>query len=165
VSVGTSSDAQFDWSMSPGHTYQFRVRGRDAFGNVGGWATGPVLRPALTQQTSTAVHWGGTSTTTYSSSYSGGSERYLRYAGAYAYYTTTARNLSFVTTRGPGRGTVKVYIDGALAATVNLNSSTYMYRYVAYSKTWTSVGTHTIKVVSAGTPVPRVDVDAFGVIR
>jgi hypothetical protein len=165
ASIGTSTAGQFDWSMTPGHTYQFRVRGKDKFGNLGPWATGPVLRPALTQQTSTAVHWGGTSTTTYSSSYSAGSERYLRYAGAWASYTTTARNLSFVTTRGPGRGTVKVYIDGVLAATVNLNAATYTYRYIAFSRTWTSNSTHTIKVVSAGTPVPRVDVDAFGVIR
>jgi hypothetical protein len=165
ASIGTSTSPQFDSTMTPGHTYQFRVRGRDTFGNVGAWATGVLLRPALTQQTSTTVHWGGTSVTTTSSSYSGGSERYLKYAGAYAYYTTTARSLSFVTTRGPGRGTAKIYIDNVLAATVYLNASTYTYRYIAFSKTWTSGGTHSIKVVSTGTPTGRVDIDAFGVIR
>jgi hypothetical protein len=49
--------------------------------------------------------------------------------------------------------------------TVNLNASSTTYRFVAFAKTWGAVGTHTIKVVSVGTPVARVDIDAFGVIR
>jgi hypothetical protein len=36
---------------------------------------------------------------------------------------------------------------------------------VAFAKTWSTAGTHRITVVSVGTPVPRVDIDAFGVIR
>jgi hypothetical protein len=30
---------------------------------------------------------------------------------------------------------------------------------------WSSVGTHTIKIVSVGSPYPRIDIDAFGVMR
>ncbi|MGH9887716.1 MAG: hypothetical protein ACREBE_19450, partial [bacterium] len=157
--TGTS----FGWALTPGHTYRFEVRARDKAGNVSAWKAGPTLRPALTQQTSTAVHFSGSSTTTRLSSYSGGSERYLRATGASATYTTTARSLSFVTTRLSTRGDVKVYIDGVLQSTVDLGGST-AYRFVAFSKTWSSVGTHTIKVVSAGSPV-RVHLDAFGVIR
>src|SRR6185369_7765826 len=71
-SIGTSTDAQFDWSMTPGHTYQFRVRATDKNGNVGAWATGPSIKPALTQQTSSALHWSGSTTTTSYSKYSGG---------------------------------------------------------------------------------------------
>jgi len=155
----------FNWSMSPGHTYQFRVRARDNAGNVGTWTTGPLLRPKLTQQTSTAVHFSGTTKTTTYSKYSGGSERYLGAAGASVTYTTTARSLSFVTTRSLIRGSARIYVDGVLVATVNMNASPTAYRWVAYSKTWSSAGTHTIKVVSVGSPVPRVDIDAFGVIR
>jgi hypothetical protein len=164
--IGTAVPSpSFTWSLSPGHTYQFRVRARDTAGNVGAWVKGPVLRPALRQQSSTAVHFSGTSKTTYYSRYSGGSQRYLGAAGASATYTTSARSLSFVTTRGPSRGSARIYIDGVLVATVNLNAPSAAYRWVAYSKTWSSVGTHTIRVVSVGTPVVRVDVDAFGVIR
>jgi hypothetical protein len=152
-------------NLAPGHTYRFEVRARDRAGNIGSWKAGAVLKPALTQQTSTAVHWSGSSTTASSSSYSGGSVRYLRAAGAYATYTTSARSLSFVTTKGPGRGTARIYVDGVLKATVQLNASTYTYRFVAFAASWSSVGTHTIRVVSVGTPVVRVDVDAFGVIR
>jgi N-acetylmuramoyl-L-alanine amidase len=153
------------WSMTPGHTYRFRVRARDNDGSVGAWMTGPTLKPALTQQSSSAVHFTGSSKTTRYSKYSGGSERYLGAAGAKATYLTTARSLSFVTTKSLIRGSVKIYIDGLLAATVNLHASPTTYRYVAFSRTWSSVGTHRITVVSVGTPVARLDVDAFGVIR
>lgn len=163
--IGTSTDTVLYWSMSPGHTYRFRVRARDNAGNVGAWATGALLKPALTQQSSSAVHFSSSTTTTRAPGYSGGSQRYLGKAGAWASYTTSARSLSFVTTRATTRGTVDVWIDGVKVARINLTAASTALRWVAYSKTWSSVGTHTIKVVSVGTPVVRVDVDAFGVIR
>lgn len=159
--TGTS----FDWSMSPGHSYRFQVRARDRAGNLGAWKAGPTLHPALTQQNSSAVHFSGPSTTTSYASYSGGSQRYLGAAGASVSYTTTARSLSFITTESSIRGSAKIYVDGVLKAMVDLNASTTTYRFVAFRMSWSSVGTHTIKVVSVGTPLPRVDIDAFGVIR
>ena len=164
--IGTGvTDSHLDWSISPGHTYRFEVRARDKAGNIGAWTASATLKPALTQQSSSAVTWSGTSTTTSSTNYSGGTQRHLAAAGSSASYTTSARSLSFITTRSPIRGSARIYIDGALAATVDLNSPTATYQFVAFSKSWSSVGTHTIKVVSVGTPVARVDVDAFGVIR
>ncbi len=123
------------------------------------------MLPALTQQTSSAVTFSGASTTTTYASYSGGTERYLGATGASATYTTSARSLSFVTTKGPNRGTAKVYVDGVLAATIVLSDATTTYRFVAFRTSWSSVGTHTIRIVSEGSPVARVDIDAFGVIR
>ena len=153
------------WSLEPGHTYRFQVRARDKAGNVGAWKTGPLLKPALVQQSSASVKFQGSSTWTSYAPYSGGSQRYLGAAGSSATYTTSARSISFVTTRGPNRGSAKVYVDGVLAATLDLTAETGTYRFVAFSRTWSSVGTHTIRIVSVGTPVPRIDIDAFGVIR
>jgi hypothetical protein len=152
-------------TLVAGHTYRFEVRARDTVGNVGPWHAGPTDYPALTQQTSTAVHFSGASSTTTSGVYSGGSERSLAAAGASASYTTTARSLSFVTTVGPTRGSARVYLDGVFQTTLDLNNPTTTYRYVAFSKVWSSVGTHTIKIVSVGSPYPRIDIDAFGVMR
>jgi len=149
--------------LSLGHTYRFETRARDKAGNVGSWKAGPTLTPSLVQQTSGGISWSGVSATSSSSSFSGGSERHLAAAGAAASYTATARSLSFVTTRASNRGVVKVYVDGVLAATVDLAASSTTYRYVAFSRTWSSAGTHTIKVVAAS--AARVDVDAFGVLR
>ena len=157
--------ASFAWPVDPGHTYRFQVRARDKAGNVGAWKTGPLLKPALVQQSNSAIRYQGSTTWHSYSGYSGGSQRYLAAAGASATYTTSARSISFVTTRGPHRGSARVYIDGVLAATLDLAAATTTYRFVAFSRTWSSVGTHTIRIVSVGSPVPRVDIDAFGVIR
>ncbi|HEY8238481.1 MAG TPA: N-acetylmuramoyl-L-alanine amidase [Candidatus Limnocylindrales bacterium] len=164
--IGTGvTSASFNWSTTPGHTYQFRVRAKDKAGNVGAWVTAPTVKPALTEQTSPWVHWTGSTTTTSYSKYSGGSQRYLGAAGASATYTTTASSLSFVTTKGPNRGSAQVWIDDVLAATVDLTTASTTYQVVAFARTWSTVASHKIKVVAVGGPIPRVDVDAFGVIR
>ncbi|HET8784406.1 MAG TPA: hypothetical protein VFM38_02140, partial [Candidatus Limnocylindrales bacterium] len=154
----------FDVTLAPGHSYRFEARAIDKAGNAGAWRAGATLRPALVQQTSRALRWSGSRGSASLSVYSGGSVRYLK-AGASVSYTTKARGLAFVTTKGPNRGTARIYVDGVLAATVNLNAPTYTYRYVAFSRRWGSLTSHTIRVVSVGTPYGRVDVDAFAVIR
>jgi hypothetical protein len=58
-----------------------------------------------------------------------------------------------------------VYVDGKLISTVNLYAATTTVRRVVFARTWTAVGTHTIKVVSLATGGRRVDVDAFFVLR
>jgi hypothetical protein len=59
-----------------------------------------------------------------------------------------------------------VYIDGVLKGTVSATSSANTYRRIAYQFTWSTAGTHTIKVVVLGTSGhPRVDVDAFLVLK
>jgi hypothetical protein len=151
------------WSLRTGHTYRFQVRARDRAGNVGSWVAGPKLKPARIQQNSSLVRFSGPSRTTWLSAYSGGSQRHLAAAGSAAVLVTSARAVSFVTTRAPGRGRVAIYVDGAYKGTIDLDAATTTYRYVAFSKRWSSVGTHRIRVVAVGDG--RVDVDAFGVIR
>jgi len=87
-------------------------------------------------------------------------------AGAAAVFETRARSLSFVTTLGPNRGEVDIYVDGVFQTRIDLGDPTTTYRAVVFSKSWASVGTHRIRVVAVGTPGrERVDVDAFGVLR
>ena len=45
------------------------------------------------------------------------------------------------------------------------SATAWVSALVAFSKTWSASGTHTIRIVSVGSPVPRIDIDAFGVIR
>jgi hypothetical protein len=165
IAGGLTSPALW-WSLRPGHTYRFEVRARDKAGNLGAWKAGTTYKPFLLQQTSGIVHFFGPSARTSGSGFSGGSERYLAKAGSYVVLQTKTRSFSFVTTRGPGRGAAAIYVDGVYQTTVDLGAATTTYRYVVFSKTWSSVGTHRIRVVAIGTPGrPRVDVDAFGVIR
>ncbi|HUF85256.1 MAG TPA: N-acetylmuramoyl-L-alanine amidase [Acidimicrobiia bacterium] len=165
IASGLTSPALDVWPK-PGHTYRYEVRARDKAGNVGAWKAGPTLRSKLIQQTKASIVYRGGWTTAFSSKFSGGSVRYATAAGAKAKLTTTARSLAFVTTRGPNRGAAKVFIDGVLAATIDLYAPTLTTRYVAFSRTWSSAGKHTIRIVVVGTAGrPRVDLDAFEVIR
>jgi len=147
-------------------TIRFRVRAVDRAGNIGAWATGAVLSPRLVQQSSTAIAYTSTWTSATSTSYSGGSAKYATAAGASATHTVTGRSIALVTTKAPSRGALKVYVDGVLSATVDCYAATTAYRVQAWQKTWTTSGTHTVKLVVVGTAGrPRVDLDAFAVLR
>jgi N-acetylmuramoyl-L-alanine amidase len=152
--------------LASGHAYRFEVRARDRAGNVGSWSASVVVKASLLQQGTSAATYHGRWTTSIGSAYSGGSERYTTTAGASASVSASARGLAFVTTRGPGRGQARVYVDGVLKATVDLNAASTQYRYVAYVATWSFVGTHRLTIVVVGTAGhPRVDVDAFEILR
>jgi hypothetical protein len=133
---------------------------------VGGWIAGPTLRGSLVQQSSPALTYRGTWHVGESSHYSAGFDRFATSAGAAAQYTFTGRGIAWVTTRGPDRGAVKVYLDGTLVATVDTRASALGFRYVAWSRTWGSSGTHTLRLVAVGTAGrPRFDLDAIEVLR
>ncbi len=153
-------------SLPPGDPYRFRVRPRDRAGNVGAWFAGPTLRPALLQQTHRAIAYRGAWRLGASDHYSGLSDTFSTTAGASAKVTFTGRSIAWVTTLGPDRGAVKVFLDGKHVATVDTGGARLRFRQVAFSRTWAASGTHTLKLVVVGTAGrPRVDVDAFEVIR
>ena len=78
----------------------------------------------------------------------------------------TGRGIALVTTTSTDRGKVKVYIDGVYVRTVDLYRSSVSYRVLAFATKFSSKGTHTIKLVGVGTSGrPRIDLDAFAVIR
>ena len=52
--------ASLNTTMTPGHTYKFKVRGRDNLGNVSSWAASSTWHAGLTQQTTSAVTYTGT---------------------------------------------------------------------------------------------------------
>ncbi len=160
--TGTSYSTTVDGN----HRYRFQVRARDWAGNFGAWKVNADLRISVTQQTSSSITYSSGWTTGKNDAYSGNTVKFHKTAGKSASYKFTGRAIAWVSTRGPARGSAKVYIDGVLAATVNLNHSSTSYRYVAFQRTWSSSGTHTIKIVVSGSSGhPRVDIDAFEVIR
>jgi hypothetical protein len=87
-------------------------------------------------------------------------------AGASATFKFTGRQIAWVATRRANRGLAHVYLDGKLAANVNLHSATIMHRRIVFAHAWAADGAHTVKIVCAGTAGhPTVDVDAFVSIR
>jgi hypothetical protein len=66
---------------------------------------------------------------------------------------------------GASFGRARVYVDGALAATVDL-AQPASSRRIVFAKTWASSSTHTLRVVNLATHGrPTIDVDAFVVVR
>jgi hypothetical protein len=153
-------------ALTAGKSYRFRIRAHDAAGNVGAWATGPTLRPTLVQNTAGSLSWRGTWHTTSSSIFSGGSVRFSKASGASVSYAFSGSSVALVTTTASTRGQVKVYLDGTYVTTVDLASPAYLSRTVAWSQTWSSRATHTLKLVVVGTAGrPRIDLDAVAVLR
>ena len=166
TSVGTYAGTGTSVTAATSGNVRYRVRATDRVGNVAPWAYTATLTPRLTQQSSTAVKYGGTWTKASSTSYSGSSTRYAKVRGRSASYKFTGRSIALVTTKSPSRGKAKIYVNGVYQATIDLYRSSTQNRTVAWQKSWSTAGTRTIKVVVAGTNGrPRVDVDAFVVLR
>ncbi len=67
---------------------------------------------------------------------------------------------------GPGRGSARVYVDGRLVTTVSLHATDAATRWIAWSRTLATPGTHAIRVKVVGTAGhPQVVVDGFVILR
>jgi hypothetical protein len=166
TAVASATGRSASVSAAPSGTVRYRVRAVDKADNHGDWTYSRTLTPRLTQQTSTAVTFTGTWSFSSSTSFSGSSARYASVAGRSASYRFYGGSVALVTTKATTRGKVKVYVDGAYVATVDLYRSSTQYRAVAWEKTWSTSATRTVKVVVVGTSGrPRVDLDAFVVLK
>lgn len=151
-------------NFNPG-TYQFSLRAQDKAGNWSNWVSGASFGISAAQETSAkySSNWGRQSVT---GAY-GGYTEYSTAAGSYATYSFTGRQVAWVAPKSSARGQARVYVDGASTYTaVNLYSASTLSRQLVLTRSWSSSGAHTLKIVVAGTSGrPRVDVDGFAVIR
>lgn len=98
--------------------------------------------------------------------YVGGKAKYSKTAGRSVTFTFTGNRFAWLSRVASTNGSAKVYIDGVLSKTVSLYGTTAVNQKVAYSKSWSSIGTHTIKIVVSGTAGhPTVVVDQFYVLK
>ncbi len=149
-----------------GPTYAIRVRAADGAGNTSTWSTVSSLVSRVVQDGSSALTRSGTWRRSANSHASGGSTVFAKSRGASLGYAFTGRGLAVVMPYGPGRGKAQIWVDGSLAATVDMHRSKLYSRRIVFSRSWASSGSHAVKVVVLGTSGhPRVDVDAFLVIR
>ena len=150
-------------TLAVGTRYQFRVRATDRAGNVSAWAAGPSITPARIQDTSSSISRGGTWYNSSSTGHSAGTSHYASAAGRSVNLRTSARDIAFVAPTSSSRGSARIYIDGVYVGTVSLRSSSLHYRQVLFSRHFTTLATHTIKVVVVGNG--RVDLDCFDILR
>lgn len=146
-----------------GGTLLHGVRAVDKAGNASAFAYAAPLRPVLHQEGSAAIVYAGSWSSASGSTYSGGGARTSGTAGASATYAFTGRSVALVTTLGPGRGAVQVWVDGALATTVDTYARKARGQVQVWSTSWATEGPHTVRFVVVGTAGrPRVDLDAVG---
>jgi hypothetical protein len=78
----------------------------------------------------------------------------------------TGNRVGWYAKTGPTYGQARVYINGVLVKTVNLNSATDQTRRLVFSKSFGSIATRSIKIVVVGTAGhPKVVVDQLFVLR
>jgi hypothetical protein len=145
-----------------GQTYQFRVKGVDAFGNVTPTVAG-VRTVVPLNQTSAAISGG---TTVSSTSAWLGSYRRLTGTSSYARITLTGNRLQVIAWRCSGCGSFALYENGVRIATVSTYSSSTRVRSVVYTKYWSTnvVRTFTLKPLGT-TGHPAVLLDGYAMRR
>jgi hypothetical protein len=153
-------------SLSAGHTYQFRVASVDGVGHVGAFVAGPAFKALASQESSTLIRYSpGWALSTSRSSW-GGHAKYTGARLASATFAFIGRNFAWVAPMDRLQGLAKVYLDGRLVTTVNLNSAISRSRQIAFTRAWTTSTAHTVRIVGLATAGhPRVTVDALLVLK
>lgn len=146
--------------------YRFQVRATDCSDNVSAFVPGAPTVVTAFQNGGGAIHYTGRWLNQRVSGTYGGSIHTTSSAGASASLKFNGREVVWVASRAANRGVGRIYIDGRLVKSLNLHANGTARRRAVFTRAWTSVGTHTIKVVCAGTAGhPTIDVDAFVTVR
>lgn len=123
------------------------MRADDYAGNYR--TSSPSYTPVILQESSAVKT--GSWTTRSSTSYLGGKSYSSGSKGAALTWTFTGRSAAWVVSRASSSGQAYVYVDGVKVSTVDLKSSTTLYRQAIWTKTWSSSAKHTVKIVVVGT--------------
>ncbi|MFD7433057.1 N-acetylmuramoyl-L-alanine amidase [Streptomyces sp. NPDC059861] len=136
-----------------------------AFDYAGNYRTASApYTPVILQETSAVKS--GSWTTRSSTSYLGGKSYSSGSKSASLTWTFTGRSASWVVSRASTSGQAYVYVDGVKVSTVDLKSSTTLYRQAIWTKTWTSSAKHTVKIVVVATSGrPTITTDGLVYIK
>lgn len=157
TTLGNPQTATYDWKLGYNASRSARVQVTDCAGTPSGWAQTPAFAP--TPVAASAIAFGSGWGIARNDAYLGGSERFNAHAGAaVTVKLKNARAVAVVGSCGTARGSARVYLDGALSATVSDRCSGGTGR-VLYTHRWATPGAHTLKLVVVGPK--RVDVDGF----
>jgi len=139
-----------------------RVRATDGAGNVGNWVQSPGLRPTVVDERSSAVRYTGTWKATTSSSAYGRTLRGTTTKGATATLSFTGRSVGVVFPTAWSRGSVEIWVDGALTNVVYLRTKASHSRQIMMFRLLNN-GTHSVVVKTRGSML--VQLDGFVVIK
>jgi len=153
-------------SLTKDTSYRYRVRAFDKAGNAGAWDYGATFTPRRTSDESTSLSYTSGWKTVSDATAHGGVTHESRTGERSVSYTFSGRAIAWIAERGPTFGKARVYMDGVLISTVDTGQSTNQPRRLVFRKSWSSVGTHQIKIVVSGTTGrPTISLDGFAILR
>lgn len=149
--------------LKVGAKFLFRLTARDAPGNTSRPVDSPSIIVSVHPDAASLARYRGSWRTTSASSALGGKLRTSSTNGASVTATFTGRSFGLVASRAPTRGSIKVFVDGTLASTVDLRRASSQDRVVVFATSWATSAQHKVRIVVVGNK--RVDIDGFVVIR
>jgi len=166
VTLPSATSTSVMLMRSPGNTFRYRARATDSVANTSAWAAGPTVTLSAKQEGSASITYGGTWTTVSTTSAYGGALKYATSSTATATLAFTGRSVAWVATRSPARGIADVYLDGVFAVHVDLYAASALPRSIAFARTFSAAGPHTLQIRVKGTVGrPRIDVDTFVLVN
>jgi hypothetical protein len=158
--IVTSKATSSTRSLSINSHYAWRLRVADSAGRTGGYGGKTIDSLTRYQDSSASIVYSSGWKTAKSSSYSSGSEHTATSTGASATLTLNGvRGFAIVGSKGTGRGSLRVFVDGTLVATISEKTTKTHYRVVLYAKSISSGASHTIVIRPAGNG--KIDLDAI----
>ncbi|WP_338703745.1 peptidoglycan recognition protein [Streptomyces sp. Q6] len=149
-------------TAASGTATTWSMRAYDFAGNSR--TSSPAFTPVIQQETSAVKS--GSWTSRSSSSYLGGKSYSSGSKGTSLTWTFTGRSASWVVSRASSSGQAYVYVDGVKVSTVDLKSSSTLYRQAIWTKTWSSSAPHKVKIVVVGTSGrPTITTDGLVYIK
>jgi hypothetical protein len=149
--------------MTPGSTYEIRVRARDSVGNWSAWVMSPTpFRAAVVNDRNSSLSYAGS---WYDGLNDNATQRTLRHSkktGSTVRYTFTGRGIAVVAPVSSSRGWLEIRVNGGLLKTVSLSKSSLAHRRIVWAATYSTSGTRTIELrVVRTSDRPLVSMDAF----
>lgn len=168
VTLASATATSSDLTLRARARYRFRVRATDGAGNLGPWTKTSASRLHIRQERSARISYQGRWGLHALRGALGRHVRSTGAAGRTATFTFSGTAAAFVSTLGPNRGIVDVWLDGARVATIDLYAPSVSTRAIVWTTGDTPLpaGTHIVQLRPTGThdasaTGTRIDLDAF----
>jgi hypothetical protein len=147
-------------------TYRICVRTIDNADNQSVRRCSVPFTTVSVSESSAAMHFTGTWALSTSPVYVGGKAKVSSRANSTATVSFRGNRVGWYARMGPAYGSAKVYIDGHFVKTVNMHATVNADRKLVFTKAWSTVGSHSIRIVVSGTAGhPKVVVDQIFYLR
>lgn len=151
-----------DLKVQPWTVLRFRVRAVDTASAAGDWVEAAPSWITVAQESDSAIDLSAGWSAVGDSAAFGRRRATATANGETAAYSFTGRQVAWVASFGPNRGTADAALDGAVTA-VNLTRNVASSRRIAFSQSWPTGAPHSLTLTTTST-AKSVDVDAFLVL-